>query len=216
MGDGSVTRLGLLANVYRSWKAKLLTGIPIGAAIYQFLCDQFGLPTIPQAWTMTGALFPWWGWLLVAQVGAVYGLFEYVRLNISPHTQWAALPVQPILEQDRYDELDEEVKPRLGDLPLQEVAKRVAAALKIHKAALSARDINLEIADKAFHEELTLSGRYCDFPVDAIRADRLEHATFNFARGELTVANGWGNTLKYTEVKFLSSEIDDIWPEVEE
>lgn len=73
------TRWGLLREIYSSWKAQLLTGVPLAAGVYQFLCDQFGLPTIPEAWNMTGALFPWWGWLLVAQVGALYGLFEYVR-----------------------------------------------------------------------------------------------------------------------------------------
>src|SRR5689334_14220725 len=32
--------------------------------------------------TMTGALLPWWGWLLILQAIFVYSLFEYVRRNI--------------------------------------------------------------------------------------------------------------------------------------
>lgn len=78
------SRRGLLAEIYQGWRAKLLTGVPIAAGAYQFLCDQFGFPTIPRAWGMTGATIPWWGWLLIGVVGAVYGLFEYVRRRIPP------------------------------------------------------------------------------------------------------------------------------------
>lgn len=49
-------------------------------AAYQFACDQFGFPTIPNLWGLSGATkVPWWAWLLFAQLGFNYGLFEYVR-----------------------------------------------------------------------------------------------------------------------------------------
>jgi hypothetical protein len=74
-----VSRLSLLKQVFRTWWARLITGGAIFIAFYQFACDQFGAPTLPNLWGMTGAAVPWWAWLLFAQLGGVYGLFEYVR-----------------------------------------------------------------------------------------------------------------------------------------
>jgi hypothetical protein len=66
-------------EVLRSWKARAVVFSTTGAAAYQFGCDQFGLPTLPKLWGVTGAGLPWWGWLVIAQSGFVYALFEYVR-----------------------------------------------------------------------------------------------------------------------------------------
>lgn len=61
-------------------------------AAYQFACDQFGAPTLPNLWGMTGAeALPWWAWLLLAQLGVLYGLFEYVRRG-------AAALVTPVVD----------------------------------------------------------------------------------------------------------------------
>jgi soluble cytochrome b562 len=83
-----ISRLSLLRKVFRSWRAKLLTGGAVFVAFYQFACDQFGFPTLPNLWGMSGAsIIPWWAWLLLAQLGALYGLFEYVRcLDVQPLT----------------------------------------------------------------------------------------------------------------------------------
>lgn len=80
------SRRGLLAEIYSGWGARLLTGFSVSAGAYQFACDQFGFPTVPKAWGMTGGAIPWWGWLLIGVIGAVYGLFEYVRRNLTPST----------------------------------------------------------------------------------------------------------------------------------
>ncbi|WP_417323161.1 hypothetical protein [Erythrobacter aureus] len=75
-------RVTFFGRTYRGWRAKALTGVPLVAGVYQFGCDQFGFPTISTVYGMTP--LPWWGWLLLAQVGVLYGLFEYVRLNVRP------------------------------------------------------------------------------------------------------------------------------------
>ena len=59
--------------------AKLWFWGAIFASVYQFGCDQFDWPKLPVLWGMTGVLVPWWGWLLIAQIGFTYGVFEYVR-----------------------------------------------------------------------------------------------------------------------------------------
>ena len=73
------TRLQLLRRVFRKWWARIAVAVSMFAGLYQFACDQFGFPTIPAVWGMTGAIVPWWGWLLIAQAIFVYALFEYVR-----------------------------------------------------------------------------------------------------------------------------------------
>lgn len=45
------------------------------------------------AWAgMTGALLPWWGWLLVLQALFTYALFEYVRIKAVPVKPQASVP----------------------------------------------------------------------------------------------------------------------------
>lgn len=72
-------RSSALREILRPWLARLLVGIPVLAGLYQFGCDQFDWPKLPVLWGMTGGGLPWWGWLLIAQAGFVYALFEYVR-----------------------------------------------------------------------------------------------------------------------------------------
>jgi len=75
-----VSRLALLREIFRTRTSKIVTGLLAFMAVYQFFCDQFGAPTLPNLWGMTGAAaLPWWAWLLLAQLGFLYGLFEYVR-----------------------------------------------------------------------------------------------------------------------------------------
>lgn len=103
-----------LGEILRPWKAKFAVGVPLFITLYQFGCDQFGLPTIPKLWGMTGPAIAWWGWLLVAQVGFVYAMFEYMRRI--PQTGPRAAEI---------DHLNDKLK-RLQEI--QEGAKMAAAA----------------------------------------------------------------------------------------
>jgi len=75
----------------RAVKTGVISFALLGA--YDVLSSQFELPTLgalvgwgapalQERFAMTGALLPWWGWLLIIQAIFVYGLFEYVRRNI--------------------------------------------------------------------------------------------------------------------------------------
>lgn len=83
--------LSTIKNVLRPWTSRVVVAVPTGAAAYQFGCDQFGLPTLPVLWGMTGAGLPWWAWIVVAQSGFVYALFEYVRRRL-PDEAWSVIP----------------------------------------------------------------------------------------------------------------------------
>jgi uncharacterized membrane protein len=90
-------RRGTFREIMRPWFARLFVGASVAMAFYQFACDQFGAPTLPKLWGMTG--FPWWGWLLVAQAGFVYALFEYVRRNIGGTAASEEAKSNPRLEE---------------------------------------------------------------------------------------------------------------------
>lgn len=54
---------------------------------YDTVSNQFDLPKIPRVVGTTGALFPWWGWLLILQAILIVALFDYVRRNANfPNT----------------------------------------------------------------------------------------------------------------------------------
>lgn len=46
---------------------------------YDTLSSQLELPTIRKILGLSGALMPWWGWLLVLQAILSIALFDYVR-----------------------------------------------------------------------------------------------------------------------------------------
>jgi len=83
--------LSTIKHVLRPWRSRVVVALPSGAAAYQFGCDQFDLPTLPVLWGMTGAGLPWWAWIVVAQSGFVYALFEYVRRRL-PDEAWSVIP----------------------------------------------------------------------------------------------------------------------------
>jgi hypothetical protein len=65
----------LLAPKLVRWGLALLA--VIGG--YDTVASQAELPTLRDILGMSGALLPWWGWLLILQAILVYALFEYVR-----------------------------------------------------------------------------------------------------------------------------------------
>lgn len=58
-------------------------GLAAVLGVWDALSSQFGLPTLREVFGMSGALLPWWGWLLILQAIFIYALFEYVRANVS-------------------------------------------------------------------------------------------------------------------------------------
>ncbi len=115
-------------GVFATWKARLFVGVPICAGIYQFGCDQLDWPKLPVLWGMTGAHLPWWGWLLIAQTGFVFALFEYIRrANISSPSNVATPPPVPV------ELLDQSVA-RKADLAITDSGKALAKVAKLEKS----------------------------------------------------------------------------------
>lgn len=102
--------LSTIKHVLRPWRSRVVVAVPSGAAAYQFGCDQFGLPTLPVLWGMTGAGLPWWAWIVVAQSGFVYALFEYVRRRL-PDEAWSVIP---LVSSTSYD--DSAISARIAEL----------------------------------------------------------------------------------------------------
>lgn len=78
-GRTMVKRLSTLREIAKPWWVTASAALAALAGIWQFGCDQLGWPKLPEAWAMTGAYVPWWGWLLILQAIFVAALFEYVR-----------------------------------------------------------------------------------------------------------------------------------------
>ncbi len=203
-------RVTFLGIVFRGWKAKVLTGVPLAAGFYQWLCDQLGFPTIKTLAGMTP--MPWWGWLLLAQIGALYGLFEYVRLNAGPKAlpivaEPAAAPIEPPIQEKR-------VK-READITLRDLGMRIAKRMHAEREGATEKDVNFEIADKVAFEKVTVWGRFGRTAIKPLSEFRLGDMIFDFRKNELQIPNGW-NMDNYTDVMFLSEEVDRIWPREEE
>ncbi len=71
-----------LRAVFRPLTVKIVTGITTAVGAYDTFANQLEFPTLRRLFGMSGALMPWWGWLLVLQAIFVAALFEYIRRNL--------------------------------------------------------------------------------------------------------------------------------------
>lgn len=209
-------RAKLFGAIFSSWRSRLLAGVPIAAGAYQFLCDQFGFPTIPVLWGMTGAALPWWGWLLLAQLGAFYGLFEYVRLNV-PVAQIANGARRSISTiQAQLDAKTSKMKP---DVSLQEIGRRISAKVGNFPKYTKQQEqywenCGLLVADKVMEGGLTVWGRSGSKAREELSHYLLQDATYDVVKGEINLP-GTMSIITYRHVTLASAEIDHIWPPIE-
>jgi hypothetical protein len=129
-------RLDLLNEIFRTRTSKITTAALASMAVYQFACDQFGAPMLPNLWGMTGAALPWWAWLLLMQLGFLYGLFEFVRRS---YRESVTTP-SPSLAQDNETSLPH----NLGRPVTSGVSIEVDRARRSAKADLAVRQSNVD------------------------------------------------------------------------
>jgi hypothetical protein len=79
-------RASTLQEVLKPRIVRLAGGTVVGLGFYDVLCNQLGLPPLKTLVGMSGAIMPWWGWLLILQSVFVYALFEYVRSKVAGTT----------------------------------------------------------------------------------------------------------------------------------
>ncbi|XAP77552.1 hypothetical protein ABC955_13340 [Citromicrobium bathyomarinum] len=73
------SRTTTIREIYRNRVVRFGSYGVAALGAYDVCSNQFGFPKLPKVLGMTGALMPWWGWLLLLQALFVYGLFEFVR-----------------------------------------------------------------------------------------------------------------------------------------
>jgi hypothetical protein len=71
-----------IRELLRPLWVRVLLPVSLGVGTYDGVSSQFNLPKLSQLFGKTGALLPWWGWLLVIQAVAVAALFDFVRRNV--------------------------------------------------------------------------------------------------------------------------------------
>jgi len=100
----------------------------------------------------------------------------------------------------------------MGDLLLKDLGHRVGGVLIQENPNATARDVNLEIADKVAHNNLAVWGRWNDRAIEALHRQEVESGRFDFQKSEILTSNGW-NGLTYTDVKLVTDEVRAVWPE---
>jgi len=180
-------------------------------AAWDVCTNQFGLPKIPKIWEATVAVLPLWAWLMLLLAMFVYGLFEYVRANVAP--------ISTVLDaagsshaEEAVDKPNPEDGAKMGDLLLKDLGHRVGGVLIQENPNATARDVNLEIADKVAHNNLAVWGRWNDRAIEALHRQEVESGRFDFQKSEILTSNGW-NGLTYTDVKLVTDEVRAVWPE---
>lgn len=134
------TRTEALGGVLKSKFTRLWVFGGAGAGLYQFGCDQFDWPKLPALWGMTGVLVPWWAWLVIAQLGFTYGLFEYVRRGASPSPVSTIPPQQAVWNDIRQNMAT--VSQSLGQ------ALGMGGALRYRAAVADAEGFLLQLAQR--------------------------------------------------------------------
>lgn len=173
-------------------------------AAYQFLCDQFGFPTLPNAWQVTGAHIPWWGWILIGQLLFQIALVNYIRRLTG---DLPALP-EPTVSSDEADL-------PYPDMKFDEVVGRVAGQLKAQQpdAKITMQDVALEILDKVKLRELQVWGRSGNTPLNEVSGYEWESATIKFSESGIAIPGAMSSYV-ISDLHFWSAEIDKVWPPI--
>lgn len=203
-------------------------GIGIGAvATYDSFSNQFPSWYLPKlgnllpGWSgMTGALLPWWGWLLVLQTVFLYALFEYVRKAVRPPIGDAALKdiqarlsaheerqakwgeITQALRSDHSERIDGVIK-SLADLKNAEDARLAQISLKSEQTQgyfnmLKADDLDLRHvlhfgileATLAYLEGLVEESPKAEIPLGDEVADGARKEMYSLHRGYVQKALG--------------------------
>lgn len=209
-GPVTTNRIALFQEIWRNRVVRYGTAGLAALAAWDVCTNQFGWPKIPKIWEATVAVLPLWAWLMLLLAMFVYGLFEYVRANVAP--------LSTPLDADRSFNSEEAIaktKPEhganMGDLSLKELGEKIGRALLKENPQATARDVNLEIADKVAHNNLTVWGRWNDRAIEVLNRQEVESGRFDFQKSEILTSNGW-NGLTYTDVKLVTDEVRLIWP----
>lgn len=115
------------------------------------------------------------------------------------------------LNQATADRMRAKANPR-PDMALKEVARRVYDTMGPEPDHTKQREefrrrLNLTIADAIQQHDLHVWARYADFPIKLLDNYSLEHVIVDVAGDCIHVPNEW-RTNTYTDVQFMSSEID--------
>lgn len=135
------------------------------------------------------------------------GLNDRIDLEDEPKAIQGASGEKPAAEQTV------ELEP---DLTLKEVARRVRDHLKLKpknpdENVRDIRRINLEIGDKIYARNLSVWGRFADFPLKPIPNYRMGSVVIDIAGNCLRLPTDW-KSQTYTDVHFCKAEIDRVWP----
>ncbi|MCP9222750.1 hypothetical protein MKP08_08330 [Erythrobacter sp. LQ02-29] len=179
--------------------------------------NQFGLPKIPRIWDKTGALLPLWVWSYLLLLLFVYGLFEYVRLNIPPDVtdkQIKKSPTKPAPEQ------------HAPDIKFSEILHSLMHARGVvddgsQEAFDKIQEIAQEISDQMFVRYLNAWGRMgAGSPLRKIpiNISRMGVGVSRTSSGELHCAisyraEGLRQCWIY-DVSFMKKEVRPLWPEI--
>jgi hypothetical protein len=101
----ATSRIKVLHEILKPHFVKWGSRIVVAFGLYDLLSNQspsWHLPKLgdqlPRWLGMSGALLPWWGWLLILQAIFVYALFEYVRRNVPVKSEGASLTHDQVRE----------------------------------------------------------------------------------------------------------------------
>lgn len=199
-----------IGKVLPTFASKVIAFALGAMAIYQFLCDQFGFPTLPTAWQVTGGHIPWWGWLIIALLLFQLALIDYLRrLTTGMSDPGAAAAAAPAVQPDL------EIQP---DLKMVHLLPRVMSLLQLKKpvdddSEVSGKVVAREILDKVKHRGMHVWGRSGEKALEAISDFEWSNAGLVWADMSLRVTGGM-QAYYYTDLHFSENEVDAVWPAI--
>lgn len=203
--------LAFVGQLFHSLWSRVIAGSLAAMAFYQFGCDQFGWPTLPVAWQLTGAKLPWWGWLLILQATLVVALFEFVRRSYVPLPATSESASKPL---DLADIGRQQIP--APDLTFDELVKHVVKT-QVHKSEID-QDAKMAvvkttriIVDTISLKGMAVWGRIGGRPIERIPDRYWKVGTLDIRNGTLAVPMS-GSMATYDDLRFYANEVFSEWP----
>lgn len=174
-----------------------------GLAIWDVLSNQFGWPKLGTVLGLGTSNLPVWAWVDMALLLLIVALFEMTFENARrPQTS----------SEDQQIGAEPEPAPTVEETPLERdmTLTDVEKALEAH-GFVKLDDAARELADKVVSRRMHVWARSGNEPLSQLSRGFLQRSTFNLSTGKL-VRPGPYEEIKYQDIRFLRSEVEQVWP----
>lgn len=172
---------------------------------WDLFSSQFGLPTIRSALGVGMETIPVWAYVDMALLLLFVAMFELVMELSRQQLSAETTSQNNVAHEQNGMEEDPAIEP---DILFDDVVQQIIAS----KGKLTRDELARELADKVTSRRMSVWTRSGNRPLSLMTRHDLKRAIFDVSRDELIIYGGYFEPSRFHDIRFLRSEVDQVWP----